>query len=78
MVIDMRRCIGCGACVASCKAENYVHLGGFRTWVEKHEGEDFPTSRSSSLQSCATSAMILPVSQSAPLRPPSSGETAWC
>jgi len=43
MVMDMRKCIGCDACTVSCKAENNVPLGVFRTWVEKHEGGRFPS-----------------------------------
>lgn len=33
MVIDLRRCIGCDACMVACKAEFDVPLGVFRTWV---------------------------------------------
>ncbi len=33
MVVDLRRCIGCHACSVSCKTENGVPLGGFRTRV---------------------------------------------
>ena len=33
MVVDLRRCVGCHACSVSCKTENEVPLGGFRTRV---------------------------------------------
>lgn len=38
MIIDIDKCIGCGTCVRSCKAENNVPLEPeyFRTWVERY------------------------------------------
>jgi tetrathionate reductase subunit B len=42
MVIDIRRCTGCHACTAACKAENDVPLGVYRDWVEEHVQGDYP------------------------------------
>jgi len=42
MLVDLTRCLGCQACTASCKAENNVPFGVFRTWVERHEKGTFP------------------------------------
>jgi len=38
MGIDISRCIGCGRCVAACKAENDVPMDAhhFNTWVERY------------------------------------------
>ena len=38
MGIDVEKCIGCGRCVAACKAENNVPLDDhhFNTWVERY------------------------------------------
>jgi tetrathionate reductase subunit B len=35
--VDTTRCIGCGACVRACRAENNVPAGYDRTWVERYE-----------------------------------------
>jgi tetrathionate reductase subunit B len=45
MVIDLRRCIGCHACTAVCKAENHVPLGVYRDWVEEYVVGEYPDAR---------------------------------
>lgn len=42
MVMDLRKCIGCRACTVSCKAENDVSLGRFRTVVQENTWGTFP------------------------------------
>ncbi|MBI3924844.1 MAG: 4Fe-4S dicluster domain-containing protein [Armatimonadetes bacterium] len=36
MLVDVRKCIGCGSCVRACAAENDVPPGHFRTWIERY------------------------------------------
>lgn len=40
MVMDTRKCVGCQACVVSCKSENNVPLGVYRTWVDVYQTGD--------------------------------------
>jgi tetrathionate reductase subunit B len=42
MTVDMRRCVGCNACVLACKGENAVPLGGFRCWTAQETQGAFP------------------------------------
>lgn len=44
MIMDARKCIGCMACVAACKAENIVPLGFNRTRVDDGERGTYPDS----------------------------------
>jgi len=34
--VDTTRCIGCGACMRACRAENSVPHGVYRTWIERY------------------------------------------
>jgi tetrathionate reductase subunit B len=43
LAIDLSRCTGCMACAVSCKTENGVRLGGFRTWVAEKEIGQYPS-----------------------------------
>lgn len=43
MAIDLRKCVGCMSCSVSCKMENGVPFGVFRSWVNMTEKGDFPT-----------------------------------
>jgi Fe-S-cluster-containing dehydrogenase component len=42
MAVDTRRCVGCSACVISCKTENRLPAGGFRDWVVQETRGTFP------------------------------------
>lgn len=48
MVVDLRKCVGCQACVVACKSENNVPLDVYRTWVKVgEEGEMVPSAEGS-------------------------------
>ncbi|MEA4900342.1 4Fe-4S dicluster domain-containing protein [Desulfitobacterium sp.] len=42
MVIDLRRCIGCHACTVTCKMENSIPEGFFRSWVVEADKGTYP------------------------------------
>jgi len=42
MAVDTRRCVGCSACVLSCKTENLVPLGAYRDWILTETRGKFP------------------------------------
>lgn len=35
-MVDLTKCMGCGACARGCKAENSVPDGYYRTWIERY------------------------------------------
>ena len=45
MTMDTKRCVGCGACVLSCKAENKVPPQGSRDWIVTETRGRFPALR---------------------------------
>jgi len=42
MVIDMKRCVGCAACVVACETENRVPEGYCRDWIVQETSGRFP------------------------------------
>jgi Fe-S-cluster-containing dehydrogenase component len=42
MTVDTRLCVGCNACVLSCKAENDLPENGFRDWIVTETRGEFP------------------------------------
>ena len=62
MAMDTRRCVGCSACVISCKTENGVPLGCFRDWVVQESKGKFPKShleiRSERCNHCSNSPCV--------------------
>jgi len=42
MVIDLRRCIGCHSCTVTCKMENNVPDGYYRSWVLEADKGNYP------------------------------------
>lgn len=45
MLIDLRRCIGCTSCQVSCKMENAVPVGNYRSRVAINEVNDYPDAK---------------------------------
>jgi Fe-S-cluster-containing dehydrogenase component len=62
MAVDTSRCVGCNACVISCKTENAVPLGGFRDWIVQEVHGTFPELsmqiRSERCNQCAESPCV--------------------
>lgn len=42
ILVDLRRCTACQTCQVSCKSENRVPLGVWRTWVKQIEKGRYP------------------------------------
>lgn len=44
-IVDLRKCVGCGSCQVTCKQENEVPFGFFRTRVDYEDVGKYPTPR---------------------------------
>jgi len=42
MAVDIKRCVGCHACVLACKAENKLPEKGYRDWIVTETNGVFP------------------------------------
>lgn len=49
MLVDLRKCIGCQSCTASCKIENHAPTAQFRTFVKDIEVGVYPDTKRSFL-----------------------------
>jgi Fe-S-cluster-containing dehydrogenase component len=62
MTADLRRCVGCNACVLACKAENALPEHGFRDWIVTETRGKFPhlrqEIRSERCNHCTTSPCV--------------------
>lgn len=62
MVVDLKRCVGCSACVIACKSENAIPDGHCRRWVEQVVEGRFPNLKmevwSNSCQHCSEAPCV--------------------
>lgn len=63
-LVDLRRCVGCNSCQVSCKMENGVPIGNFRTRVGTGDVGSFPDAKRYFLPSfcnhCASADCLTP------------------
>lgn len=62
MAVDMRKCVGCNACVIACKEENGLPTDMFRSWVETVTNGTYPDLameiRSERCEQCSDAACV--------------------
>lgn len=68
MLIDVRRCIGCTSCQVTCKMENGVPIGGFRSRVEIQEDGEYPAAKRYFLSKFCNQCDDAPCIQACPVK----------
>ena len=67
LLVDLRKCVGCTSCQVSCKMENSVPLGYFRTKVSIADTGEFPNAKRFFLPKMCNHCDAPPCTESCPV-----------